>query len=531
MPTQEKVISTKLRLSSCQTFGMHEAFTDTKRFAFYQAGKCLVQTLLLNHPKISLFKLSKDSVVSSTEGLPPIETRTDLETFLIGFYAGKAGELFTGYPHMEIPQHQAEAAPSPALLLTKKEKALKRRERLSFVRIVGLLACTNKTKTFAKELYKQSEANKTKGFCSQRKQSKHASDNLLNHVRIKQFLCQSDAGLFSRTRATFLVQSLLVNGSTYSQNIFHLQKNSRVGNLNLTEIKDKKVSDLFIHLEERIKNLYLRSQKENDNFLSTNRDKKESLQKSVTKSLGSHTSQWVKASTSPTNNLLGSKKRDFISQKKEISAWCEEIVCQALTFSVKPYGHWFRIYLPQIETHQRRPVSRDQFFKRRRELGFGQGKPGVLVQNRNFCIQSEALLQKLCIQTEFEMQRTNKSFGFVKLTCKQASNHATTQATGISIPRLPICMAHSLGIVLEQTPAHLWPQELGYGMCHTLVLNTFSQAFNIIGRNRELLDLLTDHLIRFGKIRAPEILRLCSLYIDLANSFSRLADREQLAKV
>ena len=63
----------------------------------------------------------------------------------------------------------------------------------------------------------------------------------------------------------------------------------------------------------------------------------------------------------------------------------------------------------------------------------------------------------------------------------------------------------------------LWPQEFGHGTDHNLVLNTFSRAFHLIGKNRELLDILADHFIRFGKIRMPEILLICSLYVDMAN--------------
>ena len=89
---------------------------DIKRFAFYHAGNCLVQTLLLRHPKTSLFftepfdqnvALVDDAqtisskhvrdLTSKSEKLLPIETRISLETLLIGFHAGKVGEFFDNY--------------------------------------------------------------------------------------------------------------------------------------------------------------------------------------------------------------------------------------------------------------------------------------------------------------------------------------------------------------------------------------------------------------------------------------------------
>ena len=177
-----------------------------------------------------------------------------------------------------------------------------------------------------------------------------------------------------------------------------------------------------------------------------------------------------------TTNFFSSKKIDTISQNRETSAWCEEMVCKALTFYRKPYGHWFRIYLPQIETHQRQPASLDKFFTSRSS------------RSEQFQLLSETpsiALQKLCF--------CNSSYSR-KLLFAYNSNNIVTQTLG-----------------------HLWPQEFSHGTHHNLVLNTFSRTFNLIGKNRELFDILADHFIRFGKIRMPEILRICRLYVEMSN--------------
>ena len=453
------------------------SYPDTNRFVFYQAGKCLVETLLLNHPKISLLKVTelKNNVVSSIQGLPPIETRTNLEILLIGFYAGKAGELFTSYIQTDLNQHRS--------LLKYEHKAGITRSRCA---------------------------------CLPAKQ--------LSDTKIEQFLRQSDSGLFDRVKATFLAQSLTVNGSIHSQNIFNLQKNSIVGNLNNTEIKDKKVSYLFQSLEEDLKNGYLQGNNQNRfNKVLTNLSKKK---ESATKPKSIRESSSI--GTFQLNDLLKSKKTHFISQNKEISSCCEEIVCKALTFSIKPYGHWFRIYLPQIQTHQRQPRSSDQFFKKRRELGFG------VRELRSVGKQSST--KPLFFYANKVKKRATITYKInrAKLYQKGCLGNKSNIFALTSLPRSTECCCACLfaktlflqDTILTPMSASLWPQEMGYGVCHGLVLNTFSRAFNLLSRNRELLDILTDHFIRFGKIRAPEILRICSFYVDTVNTFTSSADQK-----
>ena len=579
--------------------------TYTKQFVFYKAGKCLVQTLLLDHPKISLLKLteSKNNVVSSIQDLSSIETRTNLKSSLTGFYAGKASELFTGYPKMEVYQ--------PFSSFKKKNQITQLQQRKNWVCVNGLFAnkitlqakinphnqtellqITYTCDTLCAVLPKQSLRNSAKlknsvversswinnvlplrysllheqynaasvynirrsrlckpkqsfGYQNQGFDGKlmhnFAPAKRLNCAKIEQFLCQSDIGLLERIKATFLVQSLIINGSIFSSNILNLQKNSIVGHLNKTEIKDKKVFTLFQNLEEQIRNVYF--EKDISNLTSSYKKGLLTKQNFVTEPLGIQAFQSMGAwpyvhldeilndiSGPSTNTLLSSRKINVISQKNEINALCEEIVCKSLTFSIKPYGHWFRIYLPQVESHQGQPVSADQFFKRSRELSFFEYTKTNLLQmdfatnlrnlivpgptdvsialpslsytstRKSFSLHKRVYKNEIFAQTPFYMQRTHKVSKRLKVRTQVELS-----------PRLNL---------FTQTIAHAWPRELGYGMSHNIVLNTFSRAFHLIGKNRELLDVLADHLIRFEKIRIPEIVRICSLYVDTLNVFA-----------
>ena len=498
---------------------------DTKRFAFYHAGKCLVQTLLLRHPKTPLFKLTEPknnavsskktlsrNLISGSENLLSIETRINLETLLIGFYAGKVGEFFYGYTTQL----------NKRLFLIKKKRST--------------------------------------GVIDNKNSKQSVASALPFNAKIDQFLYQSDIGLSERLRATSLVEYILVNGSIYSPNFFNLKKNSILGNLNKTEILERKVFALFKNLQEEMSTVYGKEHRHNQK-------NKTKLIKS--RSDGSSTSNRL---YNCSGALATTKKIDSISQNRETSGWCEEMVCKALTFYSKPYGHWFRIYLPQIETHQRQPASLDKFFTKSRELpvperSSGKGKNKVLSEATS--IASTYHLRRLQSFTEFKVRQSSnraklclnlvQPLPCMKLSAKLSGNtvcvqvktsdldeHSKKSSTGLEarlqlylLPTLNLNLfksthskkaqfytnfaCNSSNIVTQKLVTkpsslfYLWPQEFGHGTSHNLVLNTFSQAFNLIGKNRELLDILADHFIRFGKIRMPEISRISLLYVDMTN--------------
>ena len=473
---------------------------DIKRFAFYHAGNCLVQTLLLRHPKTSLFftepKIDQNAVlvddvvvgvrsankseanmtisssprseqryvrdlISNSEKLLSIETRISLEILLIGFYAGKVGEFFDNYTtrNTVLKKHSFLTTTQRNTLfgvIGNKNSKQSVASALPFDVVVGVrsvrFALQNEVlhnTRYKNDVFVNNSSCKT-----------NMTKSLHIHAKIDQFLYQSDIGLSERIRATSLVKHILVNGSIYSGNFFNLQKNSILGNLNKTEILERKIFALFQNLEREIDTVYSR-QLQKQSYSRSSRVNfvlQEQGKQSQALSTGNN-------GALATTNFFSSKKIDIISQNRETSAWCEEMVCKALTFYRKPYGHWFRIYLPQIETHQRQPASLDKFFTKSREF----------------------LLSETPSIANSSYSRRLQSFAY-------NSNNIVTQTLG-----------------------HLWPQEFSHGTHHNLVLNTFCRTFNLIGKNRELFDILADHFIRFGKIRMPEILRICRLYVEMSN--------------
>lgn len=512
--SRNKALDKNNGVALCGTFLQDQAFCTqvnsesiyTRKFAFYQAAKCLVQTLLVDHPTISLLNLKKfkNNVAFSVQTLPPIQTRTNLETLLIGFYAGNAGELFTDYPRVLVVDKKTELdAPCIPKLHAKVRSSKKQ------------------------SLYQ------TKSFGT-------------NCFKIDQFLYQSDAGLLERIKATFLVQFLIVNGSTYSSNVFNLQKNGIVGNLNRTEIKDKKVLSLFQSLEEQVKSVYIQRNVSNQyvkqSFTSSSKKQKFDTQFFKDEVIPK---QDLSSEGRSTNLFL--RKTDLFSQKNEVNSLCEDIVCKSLTLSIKPYGHWFRIYLPQIETHQRQPVSIDQFFTKRRELGsisytkVHSLQTDLVTNLRDLVVPNTKSMSTVPCKNKVMRHRVKKTkvIPSVKFLGKQSfyQNKSFSNANKASLwyelgnaktavikknevfVRTCACKhKEQVGLpssdhVLTQRFAQMWPQELGYGTCHNLVLNTFSRAFQLISKNRELLDILADHLVRYEKIRIPEISRICSFYV------------------
>nr|YP_009104968.1 cell division protein [Watanabea reniformis]AIT93563.1 cell division protein [Watanabea reniformis] len=62
---------------------------------------------------------------------------------------------------------------------------------------------------------------------------------------------------------------------------------------------------------------------------------------------------------------------------------------------------------------------------------------------------------------------------------------------------------------------------------HCLVTACFYTAFLLLDENRELLDFLADHLMRFQKLRKHEILRICSLFqLEMSGEYNYTVDTE-----
>ena len=100
-------------------------WSSLQRFAFYQAGKAILQTELPLHPSVSFLPLEPQVFHQSTSDLSRLlspqgtlepQRRVLLETRLIGIYAGKAGELL-GLSSQELRETTQKDVPSSPHLL------------------------------------------------------------------------------------------------------------------------------------------------------------------------------------------------------------------------------------------------------------------------------------------------------------------------------------------------------------------------------------------------------------------------------
>ena len=136
-----------------------------------------------------------------------------------------------------------------------------------------------------------------------------------------------------------------------------------------------------------------------------------------------------------------------IEQQQERTAWWQDKMYREIQMSQRPYGKWFRIYISKIEQRKR---------------------------NKEW----------IPPDTIFHQLFTN-GFG---------GDKRAVDKSGISLLK-------------TWNDLYLLERDSSY---QSAIINCFYSAFNILSENREMLDMLADHLIRFHKVRSYEIVRLCS---------------------
>ena len=136
-----------------------------------------------------------------------------------------------------------------------------------------------------------------------------------------------------------------------------------------------------------------------------------------------------------------------IDQQQERTAWWQDKMYREIQMPQRPYGKWFRIYISKIEQRKR---------------------------NKEW----------IPPDTIFHQLFTN-GFG---------GDKRAVEKSGISLLK-------------TWNDLYLLERDSSY---QSAIINCFYSAFNLLSENREMLDMLADHLIRFHKVRSYEIVRLCS---------------------
>ena len=213
-------------------------WSSLQRFAFYQAGKAILQTELPLHPPVSFLPLEPQVFHQSTSDLSRLlspegafepQRRVMLETRLIGIYAGKAGELL-GLSSQELKD-----------TLISQSKETTQEDVPSSLHLLG--AAPN-------------QKNQKDTLISQSKETQSIDplSDLSQGMLKKGLTLQSDLGVEELSFAGLIANHMINTWYLYSKKIasqkFNLAHVSQ--DENEIEIDDPVLLDVFRHLEKAI---------------------------------------------------------------------------------------------------------------------------------------------------------------------------------------------------------------------------------------------------------------------------------------
>jgi ATP-dependent Zn protease/uncharacterized protein (UPF0248 family) len=199
------------------------------RLAYYQAGKAVVHTLLEKHPQVvsvSLWPEVRNTRYHLINGVIEkeflqIKTRVELESRIIGFYAGKAAELVAlfNYPS-KISNH-------PFLSITKSTSL-------------------NYNSTYY-SLKPSSSVKKLKSHI------KNTNSDKMNKTKFL-YSWHSDLGVQDMSFAGWLAQLMITNWYLYTKQISIEKFNQFQNNSNIENILDSEILEVFKQLSYEIQN-------------------------------------------------------------------------------------------------------------------------------------------------------------------------------------------------------------------------------------------------------------------------------------
>ena len=216
------------------------------RLAYYQAGKAVVHTLLENHPQVvsvSLWPEVKNTRYHLINGVIEkeflqIKTRVELESRIIGFYAGKAAEL------VALFHYPSKISNHPFLSITKptsfnyNSKYYSSKQGSSFKKLKSPLAL-------------------------QGKDTKETNSDKINKTKFL-YSWHSDLGVQDMSFAGWLAQLMITKWYLYTKQISIEKLNQFQNNSNVENISDYDILEVFKQLSYEIQN-----ENNRDNILSS----------------------------------------------------------------------------------------------------------------------------------------------------------------------------------------------------------------------------------------------------------------------
>ena len=227
-------------------------WSSLQRFAFYQAGKAILQTELPLHPSVSFLPLEPQVFHQSTSDLSKLlspegafepQRRVMLETRLIGIYAGKAGELL-GLSSQELQ----ETRQKDSLHKTNDPTILQREQQQPEIK---KMQPTNPLPDLSHSGQSKGDIGPTNATSATIENGRGAEGTLQ-----KGLILQSDLGVEELSFAGLMANHMINTWYLYSKKIasqkFNLAHVSQ--DENEIEIDDPVLLDIFRHLEKAIEN-------------------------------------------------------------------------------------------------------------------------------------------------------------------------------------------------------------------------------------------------------------------------------------
>ena len=276
------------------------------RFAYYQAGKAVLHTLLPQHPDAIILKLwpqpKNSRYKESNILLTSSNNRAKLETRLIGLYAGKAAELLFLSLHPHI-----------------KEKNTNKKKR------------TEKIK--AKTLNKQTKNVSFSKVNNLTKQKFYQSE-----FSFKRNLWHSNLGIEDLSAASNLAHSLVDKWHFYSNKIAIRRENQIFTNQNQLEISEIEVFELFQQLTEDLQNRISAS----------------NISQKGIRRLGKERDKYSR----------------YNFQEWSVRPWWQDQITKQTENLNMFYDDWYRIYLPDPEESERNEewVTPDEYYHNTQNL-------------------------------------------------------------------------------------------------------------------------------------------------------------------
>ena len=530
------------------------------RFAYYQAGKAVLHTILPQHPDAIVLKLwpqpknSRHKNVNKDQELTSwsLNHRAKLETRLIGLYAGKAAELValslnsqtkkqttnTRKITSTIKENKGPNRKTVSLLRTKdvsdvsfpcrdegrdtvfKQKNQKNQQGEDFngVKIFDFKRSEKKgsRSMLLKSSIRKADSNLRfeKAVCaawllasrvpsskiltgddttsegkqaySNRRKYQEKQRGNKNYVFVSHFsqynkrnLWHSSLGIEDLSVASNLAHSLVEKWHFYSNKIAIRRENQIFTNQNQFEISEIGVFDLFQQLTEDVQNRISASN------ISESTDTKQRIQ---------------------------SKGRDKHSrynfQEWSIRPWWQNQITEQTGNLNMFYDDWYRIYLPDPEESQRNEewVTPDEYYHNTQNL------KNLLPKSSSwpFPLKNSYLLPT------FKNLINPKMVGGIlsptinlRTPAKRKAHRCDSSMLASRVKssiKGPVRQARDTKNKLnfDLTWNDLYKLDRDY-IYHALILTCFNKAFCLLDENRELLDYLTDYLMRFETLRQHKI--------------------------